>query len=121
MVPSHPFWQSRTLQRRTAARNRGSAGGWDVRLSTGQVQSGDAGENEVDPGEELLAVVVLAHLVRDGSGERVVVGVELFPRRRYGVEELGAVHIGPENAGVRGVLAGGAEDVVHQHRGRGEL
>jgi 2-polyprenyl-6-methoxyphenol hydroxylase-like FAD-dependent oxidoreductase len=63
----------------------------------------DAGEDDVDPGEELRAVVVPAHLVRDRPGERVVVGVERLPRRRHGVEGTGAVRVGPEDAGVRAV------------------
>ena len=32
----------------------------------GRVDRGDAGEDQVDPGEELRAVVVVAHLVGDG-------------------------------------------------------
>ncbi|WP_410625689.1 hypothetical protein [Amycolatopsis sp. cmx-8-4] len=62
-----------------------------MRLSGGKVECGDAGEDEIDPGEELLAVVVLAHLVGDGPGGRVVVGVERVPGRRHGVGELAAV------------------------------
>jgi hypothetical protein len=65
-------------------------------------------------------VVVIAHLVRDGLGERVLLWVEPSPRRGHGIQEPGAVGVGREEAGVGGVLRRGAEDVLQQHRPRGE-
>jgi 2-polyprenyl-6-methoxyphenol hydroxylase-like FAD-dependent oxidoreductase len=78
----------------------------------------DAGQDEIDAGQELLAVVVLAQ-VRSGLAHgRVANGVELGPLRGDGGEEGRSVGLAAgERAGVGGVLAGDAEDVVDEHAG----
>ncbi len=77
----------------------------------------DAGQDEVDAGQELLAVVVLAQLRRHLTHERVLRRVELRPPYGDGREKGRPVRLAREEAGGRGVLPGEAEDVVHQ-RGR---
>src|SRR5271156_2960 len=83
------------------------------RLSDGS----DAGQDEVDAGQELLAVVVLAQLRRHLTHERVLRGVELRPPCGDGREEGRSVRLACEEARGRGVLSGEAENVVHE-RGR---
>src|SRR5580704_12677249 len=77
----------------------------------------DAGQDEVDAGEELLAVVVpgqlRCHLVYEG----VLRGVELRPLCGDGREEGRPVRLAREEAGARSVLSCEAEEVVHE-RGR---
>ena len=77
----------------------------------------DAGQDEVDAGQELLAVVVLAQLRRHLTHERVPRGVEARPPIGDGREEGRSICGGRGEAGGRGVLSGEAEDVVHE-RGR---
>src|ERR1700691_5978138 len=73
----------------------------------------DAGEDEIDAGEELLAVVVFAQLRPGSVHGRVPGGVELRPLRGDGGEESRPVHLAAgERAGVGGVLPSDAEDVV---------
>ncbi len=84
----------------------------------GRADGVDAGEDEIDPGEELLAVVVLGQLRCDLTHERVLAGVELRPLCGDGREECRSVGVGVEEASTGGVLRGEAEDVVHE-RGRG--
>ena len=83
------------------------------RLSDGS----DAGEDEVDAGEELLAVVVLAQLRGHPMHERVLRGVELSPPCGDGREEGRSVRLARNEAGASGVLSCKAENVVHE-RGR---
>ena len=85
---------------------------WD-RLSGGC----DADEDEVDAGQELLAVVVPGQLRRDLVHERVLRGVELRPPCGDGLEKRRPICLGRDEAGGRGVLPGEAENVV-QERGR---
>ena len=77
----------------------------------------DAGQDEVDAGEELLAVVVPGQLRGHLMHERVLRGVELRPLRGDGREEGRPVRLARDEAGGGGVLSGEAEDVVHE-RGR---
>ena len=67
----------------------------------------DAGEDEVDPGEELLPVVVLGQLRRHLTHERVLRRVELRPPCGDGREEGRSICLGPEEAGTRSVLPRG--------------
>jgi hypothetical protein len=83
------------------------------RLSDGS----DTGQDEVDAGPELLAVVVPGELRRHPTHERVLRGVELRPPCGDGREEGRPVRLAREEAGARGVLSGEAENVV-QERGR---
>ena len=83
------------------------------RLSDGP----DAGQDEVDAGEELLAIVVLGQLRRHLVHERVLHGVELRPPCGDSREEGRSVGLAREEPRGRGVLSGEAEDVVHE-RGR---
>src|SRR5580692_5461458 len=94
-----------TLRARVAAQHRFSDGS-------------DTGQDEVDAGQELLPVVVLAQLRRHLTQEWVLRGVELRPPCGDGREEGRSIRFGRVEARVRSVLSGDAEDVVHQ-RGRG--
>lgn len=78
----------------------------------------DAGQDEVDPGKELLAVVVFAQLRRHLSYERVLRGVELRPPIGDGREKGLPIRLAHIETGVRGVLSPDTENVVHE-RGRG--
>src|SRR3954454_23249636 len=71
----------------------------------------DARKDEVDAGEELRAVVVLAQLRRHATHERILAGVELRPACGDGREEGRSVRLARHEAGRRGVLSGEAEDV----------
>jgi hypothetical protein len=77
----------------------------------------DAGQDEVDAGEELFAVVVpwqlRCHLMHEG----VLRGVELRSLCGDGREEGRPVRLARQEAGARGVLSCEAEEVVHE-RGR---
>jgi hypothetical protein len=77
----------------------------------------DAGEDEVDAGQELLAVVVAGQLRRHLPHERILRGVKLRPPCGDGREERRSIRLAREQAGARGVLSGEAENVV-QERGR---
>src|SRR5580658_5682097 len=77
----------------------------------------DAGQDEVDAGQELLAVVVPGQLRRHLTHERVFHRVELRPPCGDGREEGRSIRVGREEPGGRGVLSREAENVV-QERGR---
>ena len=78
-------------------------------------QGCDAGQDEVDAGQELLAVVVFAQWRRQLAHERIVLGVEPRPLRGDAAEERRAVRLRGEAAGIGGVLSGGADDVADEH------
>ena len=76
----------------------------------------DAGQDEVDAGQELLTVVVPAQLRCYLTHERVLRGVKLRPPCGDGREEGRSIRVALDEAGSRGILSGEAEDVV-QERG----
>jgi len=63
----------------------------------------DAGQDEVDAGEELFAIVMPGQLRRHLMHERVIGGIELRPLRGDGREEGRPIRIAREEAGARGV------------------
>src|SRR5882757_8569391 len=80
-------------------------------------QTPDTPEDQVNPGKKIGTVVVNAHLPRDTACERILIGIELRPRGRQRVEEVGSIEIvHPGELRVGGVLPGDAQDVVQQRR-----
>src|SRR5271170_6295746 len=77
----------------------------------------DAGQDEVDAGQELVAVVVPGQLRRYLVHKRVPRRVELRPLCGEGGEEGRPAGPGRDEAGSGSVLPGESEDVVQQ-RGR---
>ncbi len=78
----------------------------------------DAGQDEVDAREELLAVVMPGQLRRDLAQERIRCGIELRPSCGNGRQKRDAIRLALSAARVGGILPGHAEDVVHE-RGPG--
>ncbi len=49
-------------------------------------------DDELDAGDELVAIVVLAQMRGDLADEWIFVGIERFPPRGLRLEEIGALH-----------------------------
>ncbi len=76
----------------------------------------DAGarQDEVDAGNELLAIVMLAQLRRHPPEKWTRFGIILNPAPGYGLQPRLAIRSARKRAGVGRVLAGHAEDVVRE-------
>ncbi len=83
----------------------------------------DAGarQDEVDPGNELLAIVMLAQLRRHPPKKWARFGIILNPALAYGLQPCLTVRSARKRAGVGRVLTGDTEDVVRQRRSAVEL
>lgn len=79
----------------------------------------DAGEDQVDAGQEILAVVVRANLVGQAAGEGEGFGIQLGPGDGDLVEEAGALDVQLlRDPCVRRVLRAHAEDIAQQRLDR---
>ncbi|MFD3585839.1 hypothetical protein [Streptomyces sp. NPDC058683] len=82
----------------------------------------DAGQEDVDAGDELIAVVVLAQPCRRRVYERVPAGAQLRPSFGGVVQEGRSVRVAAGAApDVRGVLPGYAHDGFHGGVGNTEV
>lgn len=73
-----------------------------------------ARQDEVDAGDELLAIVMLAQLCRHLPQKWTRVRIILNPARGHALQPRFAIRSAWKRAGVGGVLAGHTENVVRQ-------
>src|ERR1700677_389787 len=82
----------------------------------------DAHEDEIDPGEKIHAVIVIADLRDHAAYKRILFRIELRPGVRHFLQEIGTIQIArPGELPIGRVLSADAKNVGHQRTHRRPL